>query len=153
MRSIARILVQLVTMAAVSVVADVVAARQGELDPQIVKLVASISEDRLGMILKKHYSFETRSSLSSATSATRGIGAARQWILDEMKSYSPKLQVSFDTHRVAKQDRIARDAEIRNVMAVLPGRSPRRIYVSGHYDTTSIVRDERATDAASQRKE
>src|SRR5260370_40416737 len=26
---------------------------------------------------------------------------------------------------------------MRNVMAVLPGRSPRRIYVSGHYDTVA----------------
>jgi hypothetical protein len=67
-----------------------------DLDPQVVKLVASISEEHLGVILKKLESFETRSSLSSTTSTTRGIGAARQWILDEMKGYSPKLQVSFD---------------------------------------------------------
>ena len=52
-----------------------------------------------------------------------------------MKSYSPRLQVSFDTYQVAKQGRITRDVEVRNVMAVLPGRSPRRIYISGHYDT------------------
>ena len=54
-----------------------------------------------------------------------------------MKGYSPKLQVSFDTYKVATQGRITRDVELRNVMAVLPGRSPRRIYVSGHYDTTA----------------
>src|SRR4029078_10362852 len=77
----------------------------------------------------------TRSSLSSTTSTTRGIGAARQWILDEMKGYSPKLKVSFDTYQVVPQGRITRDVEPRHGMAVLPGRSPRRIYVSGHYDT------------------
>ena len=54
-----------------------------------------------------------------------------------MKGFSPKLQVSFDTYQVAKQGRITRDVELRNVMAVLPGRSPRRIYVSGHYDTVA----------------
>ncbi len=64
-----------------------------ELDPRIVKLVGAISEQRLSAILKKLESFETRSTMSSTTSPTRGIGAARQWILDEMKSYSPKLQV------------------------------------------------------------
>src|SRR5207253_6286951 len=64
----------------------------GDLDPRIVKLVASISEERLGVILKKLESFETRSTLSSTTSTTRGVGAARPSILDEMKSYSQKLQ-------------------------------------------------------------
>jgi hypothetical protein len=49
-----------------------------------------------------------------------------------------KLQVSFDSYRIAKQGRITRDVEARNVMAVLPGRSARRIYISGHYDTVAI---------------
>jgi hypothetical protein len=110
-------------------------AAGGELDPRIVKLVGAISEDHLTATLKKLESFETRSTMSSTTSPMRGIGAARQWILDEMKSYSPKLQVSFDTYQVAPQGRITRQVELRNVMAILPGRSPRRIYVSGHYDT------------------
>src|SRR5947207_7368705 len=109
----------------------------GGLDPRLVKLVASISEERLGAILKKLESFETRNTLSSVDLPARGIGAARQWIFDEMKSYSPRLQVSFDSHRVPKQGRITREIELRNVMAVLPGRSPRRIYVSGHYDTVA----------------
>jgi len=112
-------------------------AQETDLDPRITKLVSTVSEERLGVILKKLESFETRSTLSSTTSTTRGIGAARQWILDEMKSYSPKLQVSFDTYQVLPQGRITRDVELRNVMAVLPGRSPRRIYVSGHYDTVA----------------
>ena len=59
-----------------------VMARQGDLDPRIVKLVGSVSEERLGVILKTLESFETRSTLSSTTSTTRGIGAARQWIFD-----------------------------------------------------------------------
>jgi len=108
-----------------------------DLDPRIVKLVQSVSEERLAAILKKLESFGTRSTLSSQDKPDRGIGAARQWILDEMKSYSPKLQVSFDTYVIAKQGRITRDVEVRNVMAVLPGRNPRRIYVSGHYDTVA----------------
>src|SRR6185436_9518873 len=40
-------------------------AQMSDLDPRIVKLVASVSEDRLGAILKKLESFETRNSLSS----------------------------------------------------------------------------------------
>jgi hypothetical protein len=59
------------------------------------------------------------------------------------------LQVSFDTYLLVKQgQRIPRDVELRNVMAVLPGKSPRRIYVSGHYD--SLARRPRATTESSQ---
>jgi hypothetical protein len=119
----------------------------GDLDPQIVKLVASISEERLGVILKKLESFETRNTLSSIDSKTRGIGAAREWILQEMRSYSQKLQVSFDAYRVPKQGRITRDVDLRNVMAVLPGRSPRRIYVSGHYDTVARAGGQSASNS------
>jgi hypothetical protein len=126
-----------------------VAAQQaGDLDPRIVALVASVSEQRLGATLKKLESFETRNSLSSTTSPRRGIGAARQWILDEMKSFSPKLQVSFDIHQVPKQGRITRDVELRNVMAILPGKNPRRIYISGHYDTVARAGGQSATNAA-----
>ena len=120
----------------------------GDLDPRIVKLVASISEDRLGIILKKLESFETRSTLSSTTSTTRGVGAARQWILDEMKSYSPKLQVNFDAYQVPPQGRITRTVDLRTVMAILPGRSPRRIYVSGHYDTVARPGGQGASNAS-----
>ncbi len=124
-----------------------VAAREGDLDPRIVALVGSVSEERLGLILKKLESFETRHSLSSTTSPTRGIGAARQWIFDEMKGYSPKLQVSFDSYQVLKQGRVTHDVEMRNVMAVLPGRSPRRIYISGHYDTVAREGGQGASNA------
>ena len=150
MRSIARVVTPLVTIAAVSIGGAAPSAQQSELDPQIVKLVGAISEERLGVILKKLESFETRSSLSSTTSATRGIGAARQWIFDEMKSYSPKLQVSFDAYQVAKQGRVNRDVEMRNVMAVLPGRSPRRIYISGHYDSLAREGGQGASNAGKQ---
>jgi len=121
---------------------------RGDLDPRIVQLVGSISEQRLGTILKKLESFETRSTLSSTDSTTRGVGAARQWILDEMKSYSPKLQVAFDAYQVPPQGRITRTVDLRNVVAILPGRSPRRIYVSGHYDTVARPGGQGASNAA-----
>jgi hypothetical protein len=109
-----------------------------DLDVRIQKLVATVSEQRLRELDTKLVSFGTRSTLSDATSTSRGIGAARQWIYDELKRSSPRLQVSFDTHRIAQQGRITRDVELRNVMAVLPGRSPRRIYITGHYDSVNL---------------
>jgi pectin methylesterase-like acyl-CoA thioesterase len=107
-------------------------------DPRIEKLVAAISEERLHAIDEKLTSFVTRNTLSDTASPSRGIGAARQWIFDEMKRSSPKLQVSFDTYQLAVQGRIIREVELRNIVAVLPGKTSRRIYVTGHYDTVSI---------------
>lgn len=110
------------------------AAAQVE-DPRIRQIVESVSEERLRALVEKLSSFETRHTLSSADSPNRGVGAARQWIHDELRSYSPRLQVSFDPYVVPPRGRITRQVELRNVVAILPGRSPRRIYVGGHYDT------------------
>ncbi|MGI9181528.1 MAG: M20/M25/M40 family metallo-hydrolase [Longimicrobiaceae bacterium] len=81
--------------------------------------------------------FETRNSMSDTLSETRGIGAARRWIHAQFESYGPRLEVRYDSYLLAPQGRITRETKIRNVMAVLPGRSNRRIYVSGHYDTVA----------------
>ena len=107
-------------------------------DERIERLVASISEERLQSIVAKLAGFGTRETLSDTTSPTRGIGAARQWIFDEFKRSSPKLQVSFDTYQIAPQGRIPRAIELRNVMAILPGKTDRRIYVTGHYDSVNL---------------
>src|SRR6185503_255392 len=82
--------------------------------------------------------FGTRNTLSDTSSPTRGIGAARQWIFDELTRSSPRLQVSYDTHKLARQGRITRNLDLQNVVALLPGKSPRRIYVTAHYDTVNI---------------
>src|SRR5205809_3670267 len=111
---------------------------QPDADPRIERIVASVSQQRLQSIVTKLAGFGTRETLSDTTSTTRGIGAARQWIYDELKRTSPKLQVSFDTHQIPARARITRDVELRNVMAILPGKTPRRIYVSGHYDSLNL---------------
>jgi hypothetical protein len=110
------------------------------LDPMIQKAVSEISEQRITEILKKLESFETRNSLSDPNQPNRGVGAARQWIFDQFKSYSPKLQVSFDSHQVPKGGRVWKDTEIRNVVAVLPGKTDpdRWILIGGHYDTLNL---------------
>jgi hypothetical protein len=124
-----------------------------DLDPRVERLVAGVSEERLMATLKKLEAFGTRNTMSSTTSAERGIGAAREWILEEMKRIAPRLLVSFDTYIVAKQGRITHDVKVRNVMAVLPGRSPRRIYVSGHYDTIAIQGGQGAINATGRSRD
>ena len=117
-------------------------------DPRIEKILASVSEARVTETLRKLGSFGTRNTLSSTDSATAGIGAARQWILDEFKRSSPRLQVSFDAYQIPAGGRITRDIDLRNVVAVLPGRSPRRVYVSAHYDSFARVPADPAASAA-----
>ncbi len=109
-------------------------------DPRIEKLVASVTQQRLQATVVKLASFGTRSTLSDTLSTTRGIGAARRWIYDEFKRMSPRLQVSYDRHNLAEQGRITRDVELVNVVAILPGRTPRRVYITGHYDTVNSRR-------------
>lgn len=107
-------------------------------DPRIAALVGAVSVEHLDTYVRRLAGFETRHTLSSVDRPARGIGAARQWIFDEFRRMSPRLQVSFDTYQVAQQgQRLTRDFELRNVMAVLPGRSARRVYISGHYDTVA----------------
>lgn len=119
------------------------AAAQVKINPVVKQIVDSVSEDRITAILKKLESFETRNLYSDPNHPTRGIGAARNWIFEQFKSYSPRLQVSFDTYQLKAQGgRLTRDVELRNVVAVLPGtRQPERhILISGHYDSLNIVR-------------
>jgi hypothetical protein len=128
----------------------IVLAQQSDIDPRIQKLVGDVSQERLAATLEKLETFGTRNTLSSTDSPTKGIGAARQWILDQMRSYSQKLQVTYDTYIIARQGRITRDVEARNIIAVLPGRSVRRVYISGHYDTIAIQGGQSTTNAGAR---
>ncbi len=79
----------------ISIASTLTAAPQGPAgdvgrDPRIEKILSQVSEPRIVEILKKLGSFGTRNTLSSTDSQTAGIGAARQWILDEMKKIQPE---------------------------------------------------------------
>jgi hypothetical protein len=125
-------------------------AGEQDVDARVVKLLEQVSAERLQKTIEKLVSFETRNTLSNPEQAARGVGAARQWILDELKATSPRLQVSFDAYQVAggQIQRIPKDVELRNVMALLPGKSPRRLYVSGHYDSVVLRRGQAGAAAA-----
>ncbi len=115
-----------------------VAGQEPGLDPRISRLLAEVSAERLVATVDRLVSFHTRNTLSSTGHRDRGIGAARRWIFEQFQSFSPRLKVNFDSHLIPPGGRIPRETEVVNVMAVLPGRSDRRIYVSGHYDTVVL---------------
>ena len=111
------------------------------IQPQTQQILAAISTDNIASTQRKLESFGTRNIYSSIDDPAQGIGAAREWISAQFKSYSPRLQVSFDKHKLAKQGRAFKNVEIWNVVAVLPGTSEpeRQVMVSGHYDTINMI--------------
>ena len=125
-------------------------AQTTKLDPEIQKIVSQVSTEHVADDLKHLTGFETRGDYSDPNQQNRGIGAARRWIYDQFRSYSPRLEVSFDPYKVKKQGRIQRDVEVVNVVAVLPGTTQpeKRIIVSGHYDSVNNVRKEGAPPSA-----
>ena len=112
------------------------------LNPLVTKVVEGVSEERISAIMKKLESFGTRYVLSEKDNPTHGIGGAQHWIFDEFKSYSPRLQVSYDTFTVKKSQRIPQDTELANVVAVLPGtiNKDRYVVIGGHYDSIASRR-------------
>src|SRR5438132_1926079 len=111
------------------------------INPKIREMIDQVSEARIKAILEKLESFGTRNTMSNPDDPNRGVGAARNWILKEMQSYSPRLQVRFEKFRVKKQgQRIFKDVDLYNVIAVLPGKKmpETQVWVSGHYDSLNL---------------
>jgi hypothetical protein len=116
-------------------------ADEKSVNPKVQEMMGQVSEARIKTILEKLESFGTRNTMSNPDDPVHGVGAARTWVLNEMKSYSPKLQVRFEKFRVKKQgQRIFKDVDLYNVVAVLPGtKTPdTTVIVSGHYDSLNL---------------
>ena len=113
------------------------------LNPQVVQIVRSINPRNVETSIRKLVSFETRNTLSDQTDATRGIGAARDWLFSEFQkiaaSSGGRMTVEKQTFTQPKGERIPSPTVITNVVATLRGASPgsvgRTYVVSGHYDS------------------
>ena len=116
-------------------------------DPKIAAAIRQVSPDRIRQTIEKLVSFHNRSTLSAqdedAIKASKGIGAAREWIKSEFERYSKDcggcLEVKTDSFVEQPADRIPQATTITNVYAVLRGSDPaqadRIVLVSGHYDS------------------
>jgi len=109
-------------------------------NPQVKKIVDEVSEDRIRAIIARLVQFGTRNTMSSQDDPERGIGAARKWIFAQLKSYSPRLEVRYDHWKVKKTGRMFKDADLYNVVAVLPGKTnpEAMVMISGHYDSLNL---------------
>jgi Peptidase family M28 len=110
-------------------------------DPVIQAAVADVSPDRLREYLSALTSFQTRQTMSVSDRPDWGIRAAREYLAQTLRQFSDRLDVGLDCYEVAVQDRVPKPVELCNVVAVLPGRSARRVYVSGHYDSVAQQAD------------
>jgi Zn-dependent M28 family amino/carboxypeptidase len=119
------------------------------INPSIERIVQSISEQRIHSVLEKLESFGTRHVMSAKDDPKQGIGAAMRWIYGEFQSYSPRLEVRYQPFQVKKAGAYARDADLANVIAELPGTTDpeNSILVSAHYDSVNYARKPVASEA------
>ena len=136
---------------ALAVSGSIAFAQYKTLNPRVQEVVAAVSEEQIAATMKKLETFGTRNVSSSTSDSSRGVGAARQWIFDQFKSYGPRLEVSFDKYKVKAGGRVTKDIDLWNVVATLPGKTQPsvRIVVSGHYDTIASARTTAERAAAS----
>jgi hypothetical protein len=112
-------------------------------DPAIEAMVAEISADSLRSYVSQMVSFGTRHTLSSTTDKQRGIGAAREWVVQKFRQFAKesggRLTAFVDTTTLpADRRRIDVATNLGNAMAILKGTDTAdgRIYlISGHLDS------------------
>ncbi|KAI0450516.1 hypothetical protein F5B21DRAFT_508158 [Xylaria acuta] len=107
----------------------------------LVSILALVDPKRIEATVKKLASYGTRHTLSTQTSKTRGIGAARDWIHAEFQKYADASdgRLTVETIGYIQQpdgDRVTFATRISDVVATLKGTDENRVYVvSGHYDS------------------
>jgi len=116
-------------------------------DPEIKKMVDEISKERIEQHVRKMVSFHTRHNLSVQNDPDIGIGAAWNWIKDEMElsiaASSGRLTVAFEEYTIGGQgQRISQETTLKNVVATLKGTDPnddRKIIISAHLDSRAAL--------------
>jgi hypothetical protein len=104
-------------------------------------LLREIDPDRIHATVLRLTQFGTRHTSSSQTDPVRGIGAATNWVFDQMQAIaatsSGRMTVQKQTFVQPVSSRIPVPTTITNVIATLQGTaSPERFYVvTGHLDS------------------
>lgn len=122
-------------------------------DDELLAMIAEVDESRIENIVTTLANFGTRHTLSAQNSTTRGIGAARDWLLSEMQSIAAdsdgNMDVYFDSYIQPVASRITFPVNITNVVARINGTTdPNRVYVvTGHYDSRNLDINDYTGDA------
>jgi hypothetical protein len=124
-------------------------------DVEIEGMIKEVSADSLRSYVNKMVSFGTRHTLSSTTDKKRGIGAAREWVVQKFNEFARqsngRLTAFVDTTTLQPDGRrIDTRFNLGNAMATLKGTDPNddRIYIiSGHLDSRVTDVMNRTADA------
>ncbi|GAA2910911.1 M20/M25/M40 family metallo-hydrolase [Streptomyces thioluteus] len=109
--------------------------------PELRALLREIDPRRVEATVRRLVSFGTRHTLSAQDDPVRGVGAARDWLLAELRrsarASGGRMTVELQPFVQQPGPRIPVPTRITNVVATLRGSvTPDRIYVvSGHYDS------------------
>lgn len=138
-------------------IVSVASAQPGDV---VRRAIDAISPDRIAADVERLVSFGTRHTLSDTESDSRGIGAARRWILAEFERIAAAsgrtgdeaVRAYFDPHHYEPDGRrITRPVDVVNVVCEIPGSMPearaRRYYVIGHYDSRASGANDAESDA------
>jgi len=115
-------------------------------DAALAATIADISAAQIRATDSALVSFGTRHAMSDTVSSTRGIGAARRYLLAKLKGYSQAcggcLRVEYDPALMEMRGHPDRPmVNIVNVIAWLPGADTSRVVVmGGHYDSCGCAR-------------
>jgi hypothetical protein len=115
--------------------------RRSATDPALRDLLGQIDPNRIQATITKLVSFGTRHTASSQTDPNRGIGAATQWVTDQMNSFAAnsngRMTVQQQTFVQPVSSNIPVPTTITNVIATIQGTAtPQRFYViTGHLDS------------------
>jgi len=110
-------------------------------DADLLALLRAVDPARIEATVRRLAAFGTRHTLSSQSHPTRGVGAARDWIAEELRRVAAtaggRMSVELQSYVQEPASRIPTATRITNVVATLRGTaSPNRVYVvSGHYDS------------------
>jgi Zn-dependent M28 family amino/carboxypeptidase len=118
--------------------------------PLAADVVAAVSPARVRADVDALCAFGTRHTLSETESATRGIGAARRYLREQLAAI-PGVEASFEEFEAPKHPRLPEGGKVVNVVGVMKGTSPgaesRRYYIMGHFDTINLDRLDAKNDA------
>jgi hypothetical protein len=112
-------------------------------DAQIEQMAKEVSADSLQAYIRGLVSFGTRHTLSTQQDATRGVGAAKYWVLRKFNQFARqsggRLTARIDSTTYQPDNRrVPRAINLGNVVATLQGTDAhdKRIFViSGHLDS------------------
>ncbi|KAH8816712.1 putative zinc metalloprotease [Xylogone sp. PMI_703] len=124
-------------------------------DNEILSFLKTVDPARIQSTIQTLVNFGTRHTASTTTSRTRGIGAAREWLLKEMTALAApskgliKVSIPCYDQPADPANDLLIAVKLCNVQAEITGSvDPNRTYVyTGHYDSRRLNNSDFTNDA------